>query len=440
MAQRSEQPVTRRWARPTVSTLVLAVVAGAIAVLVRPMLPGGQPFDTYFESYLRASDGVSRKMAARIAHLGEQAASEIALVLQNRDATDQELEAAAELAGYTGARALVAPLADIARSDRPLDVRLAALSSLARLGGNAGIELLEESLIAKTTEIRIAALRTVGAEAAPGLLARVAELARTAPSAEERIEAIRALGRMQTLAARRALWSIYTASPEDLVVLPAAKKALARYPYPDRADARALAEVAGGYLPYAYEAPSFRAKRRLESRLRTLFAFRFEDVLIEQEEAVGEPCPADDPECEARRNYYRDLLRRKSAVTLETDGFVPIRADDHVFRGEPLLFVKAAWTIRDRVRYVSLSMARLIEGGPAIFPIRYLGFETFNRIDVHAEEELPAVGEVVSVSGRIRENTLTVGVTVPVAGRPTLESYAFEGGVFVPADSPMPSQ
>lgn len=410
----------------------LIIFLGLVALGVRFGLPGSDPFALYFEQYLKTGgQGRGRAAAARIAQLGERGIEGLRVVLNDADATGKELAVAIRLTGEVGASELAGRLLELASPAQPLRIRLASLEAIGAMGGTQSVPILLESLSDESTRVRVASLRAVGEAEAPELISRIEELA-TSGEDSERPEALAALGRLGTSRARASLWRLYN-GPLPVPEAVAARRALAGFGKPSESERASLIQTAKGYLPIAYTEPSRRERARLETRLRTLLAIRIEDILLGESNGA-EACETEE-ECRLRNRYYRDLLRRRSALELSGDAFYPLRTDAPGDT-EPLVLVRARWILGDsvgrRVRHQSLSLVRMIGDQPAIFPIRELGYATYagSHGEVH-----PELGRIVRVEGRLTANDLVVTLAVPVAGVLQEERYRFEGGVFVPLGS-----
>ncbi len=412
------------------SPVAFAVFVCLAALGARIAIPGSDPFQNYFQRYVRTgAQGRNRSLPARIAQMGPHAAEELSRILANDSAEAKELAAAARLAAFTGDKSLSPRLAHLAETSGEVEVRVAALESLAQLGGQVGADFLDRALGDPEPAIRAAALRAIGAPLTPAQVARLSELARSAPAEEERAQAIAALGRAGQGAGRIKLWEIYNLRLPLEGAL-AVKRALLAMPPPTAREQAALLETAQGYLPVPYNFPGGRARRRMEARLRTLLQFRAEDLLAESEEQGG--C-GNEEECHERHVYYRDLIRRKTRLELEAEAYQPLVADTvEKNHGESIIFVRSAWLLGGRVREAALSMVRLAGPDPAIFPLIELGFDTFARVeDAGAPAALSELGEVLRVTGQLRAKNLEVEVVRPVAGIRQADRYRFEGGIFV---------
>ncbi|MCB0220851.1 MAG: HEAT repeat domain-containing protein, partial [Chrysiogenetes bacterium] len=217
------------WSRTKSRPVRLIIFFGLIAVGVRFGLPSSDPFDLYFEQFLKTGgQGRGHTAAARIAQLGERGVEGLRAVLDNPDATGKELGAAMHLAGEINAPELAGRLLELAGTAEPMRIRLAALEGIGLMGGTDAAPVLMQSLADENPAIRMAALRAVGAVEAPELAAQVETLA-TEGTEAERPEALAALGRLGSEVARESLWRLYN-GPLSAGEASAARRALAGFP------------------------------------------------------------------------------------------------------------------------------------------------------------------------------------------------------------------
>ncbi|MEW6776290.1 MAG: HEAT repeat domain-containing protein [Bdellovibrionota bacterium] len=414
------------------SPVSFALLVAILAVLVRTYAPAGDPFEVYFRNYLRTQgEGRGHRIPARMYQLGQRAGAGIAGILDDPSASAAERVAAARLAGYTRDTSLEERLGKLAAPQEDPFVRIAALESLGRLGGHLARSVLDSALQDPDARIRSAALGAVQRGGDRGL-APVLERHAREGMPEEKLAAIEALGRLGGPPSRRALWNLYGSQP-NLPEILAVKRALLALETPLSREVETLEPGAERYLPARQAFANTRLRRRLETKLRTLLTYWVEDRYQSEEES----CDSDGT-CQGRLRYYRDLVRRKTSLRLEPEAFFAVGPSENgKVPREPVLFVRTTWLIRNQVRFQSLSLVRMIGSDPAVFPVRELGFDTFAAPNgASTEEEHPKdfLGEVLRVRGNLSSHDLEVDVALPLREGLRVETYRFEGGVFVPAE------
>lgn len=147
--------------------------------------------------------GVRRSVARALGDLGDaSAASALILVLRDRDETVRI--AALEALGDLGAAEATLSIASLVDEDRRPNVQRAAFAALARIGSDAGLEILITAL-GKPDEVDTAGVRAALTQAGPRAGARLAKCLLGQPPAALADGCALALGELKTAEARAAI-------------------------------------------------------------------------------------------------------------------------------------------------------------------------------------------------------------------------------------------
>jgi len=397
-----------------IALLCFGALSGVWAALRR------DTFQSYFEGYVRAgSETARRSYHAKFKQTAPaDANARLLAIVEAPGSSVEERRAATELIGESGSTSLFPVLQRLSRESGDAPVRSAAIIAM---GGIPGAEARTElAALARSPEnsVRLDALRAVEMHHRDDL----------ADVVRERIEAgddLERLAAVQAAASVRGmevdLVRTHLSDPSARVRL-AAAQGLRRLPRTELVSALGTDLLEGSWVPVRPELPR-RRTAGIQRQLESSFLLMIEDALGQLQEGETD-IPCTDEDCRMERNFYRDLLRRRSQVKMELEGFQ---------RGKrPLYFASGVWSSGGRPRYAMLALVLPADHRDAVFPVRSVPVE--NRPDAFGADGRPkALGEVVSVSGNLRDDSIRLEV-LEADGAVSL--YSFRNGVFMQAAAP----
>ncbi|MCW5828244.1 MAG: HEAT repeat domain-containing protein [Deltaproteobacteria bacterium] len=398
-----------------ITTLVYFGVLSGLWTLFRR-----DTFQNYFDGYVRASsETVRRRYRAKFQQSApHDSDGRLLAILEAPDSTQAERLAATELLGRSGATDILPVLIRLEQQSQEPQIRLASIMAMGSVPSHEARAELARLLASEDRESRIAALKAIRMHRRQDLGDSLRERL-TAPTADERLAAVAAASVTGGLESR--LLGVFRYDPDPAVRLAAAGSLRE---LPRHGVIQTLAAAGDGWVPVQPDLPRRRVNH-IQRMLEGSFLFSIEDALSQLQE--GDPdldCEAE--ACRAERDFYRDLLRRRSSARMDIIGFQKGR--------QSLYFVTGTWLTGNVNRYAVLAMVHGAGERDAAFTIRETPIGMLGR-GGPAPGNRPALGQVLSVTGTLRDDSIRVEILEP-DGR--LATYSFRNGVFhnVAADPP----
>ncbi len=372
-------------------------------------------FQSYFEGYVRAgSETARRSYHAKFKQTAPaDADTRLLAIVEAPGSTVEERRAATELIGESGSASLFPALQRLSRESADAPVRSAAIIAM---GGIPGSEARSEiAALARSPEssVRLDALRAVELHHRDDLADAVRERLGAGDDLE-RLAAVHAAASVRGMEVD--LVRTHLSDPSAEVRL-ASARGLRRLPRTDLAATLGTDLLEANWVPVQPELPR-RRTAAIQRQLESSFLLMIEEALGQLQEGETDVSCTDE-ECRMERNFYRDLLRRRSQVKMELEGFQ---------RGKrSLYFSSGVWSSGGRPRYAMLALVMPTDHRDAVFPVRSVAVE--NRPDAFDASGRPkALGEVLSVSGSLRDDSIRLEV---LEADRTISLYSFRNGVFV---------
>ncbi len=370
-------------------------------------------FQIYFDGYARSDTSAARRRNhARFRQTAPADANErLARILEAPESTPAERLAAVELIGDTGNDAIFPVLKKQWQNSADPRLKAAAIVSMGAVQSAEARDALTALIDSGTADERLSAIEAVRTHRRNDLAAAVRRIV-SSGTPPERLAAVNSAAAISGL--EKDLLQAHLTDADPAVRL-AAARAMREIPRPKLTSVLGPL-MANQWVPVQPDLPR-RRQNQIQRQLDASFLLMIEDALAQLQEGDPDIACGSGDECDRERNFYRDLLRRRSTVRTEVIGFQKGKRS--------LYFVNAAWSSGTTPRYALLAMVLPADHRDAVFPVRELTFGPIAGRE--SVENAGSLGKVISVTGQLRDENIRVEILEP-DGRATL--YSFQNGLF----------